>query len=321
MLTKKNEKNEKKYECKLCDYFTFKKTDFNRHLLTAKHQNRASVDTLFTKNAQKNENNENNKEFTCICSKKYKSRQGLYIHKKKCSFIKNENNENNETKEERSITDYDVKNMSYKDMFLTVVKENKEMRNIIMDQQKQMGELIPKLGNNITNNTTNNTTNNNQKLNIQVFLNTQCKDALNMSDFIKSLEVSLEQLSFTKNNGLAAGLSKTIIENMNKLSLYERPLHCTDVKRETLYIKDDDKWTKDDSKEKIKNAIKKTCNKNYDALVNWKNDNPDFTNNDLKQDYFSHTLSTIGKSNEKVDTKVIKSICKETYVKDSIEDE
>ena len=210
--------------------------------------------------------------------------------------------------------------MSYKDMFLTVVKENKEMRNIIMDQQKQMGELIPKIGN-ITNNTTNNTTNNNQKLNIQVFLNTQCKDALNMSDFIKSLEVSLEQLSFTKNNGLAAGLSKTIIENMNKLSLYERPLHCTDVKRETLYIKDDDKWTKDDSKEKIKNAIKKTCNKNYDALVNWKNDNPDFTNNDLKQDYFSHTLSTIGKSNEKVDTKVIKSICKETYVKDSIEDE
>ena len=308
MLTEKNEKNEKKYECKICDYITFKKTDFNRHLLTAKHQNRASVDTLFTKNAQKNENNENNKEFTCICSKKYKSRQGLYVHKKKCTFI---------NKEESTITDYDVKNMSYKDMFLSVVKENKEMRNIIMDQQKQMGELIPKLGNNITNNTTNN----NQKLNIQVFLNTQCKDALNMSDFIKSLEVNLEQLSFTTNNGLAAGLSKTIIENMNKLSLYERPLHCTDVKRETLYIKDDDKWTKDDSREKIKNAIKKTCNKNYDALVNWKNDNPDFTNDDLKQDYFSHTLSTIGKSNEKVDTKVIKTICKETYVKDSIDDE
>ena len=248
----------------------------------------------------------------------YKHKQSLFTHKKKCIFIKNENNE---SKEETSITDYDVENMSYKDMFLTVVKENKEMRNIIMDQQKQMGELIPKLGNNITNNTTNNTTNNNQKLNIQVFLNTHCKDALNMSDFIKSLEVSLEQLKFTTNNGLAAGLSKTIIENMNKLSLYERPMHCTDVKRETLYIKEDDKWTKDDKKEKIKSAIKKTCNKNYDALVNWKNDNPDFTNDDLKQNYFSHTLSTIGKSNEKVDTKVIKSICKETYVKDSIEDE
>ena len=301
-------KSSKKYFCKECDYSTCKKSQYTRHLLTSKHKKKTKYLPILTDLGPKSSTS----EYVCECGKIYKHKQSLYNHKKKCTFI---------NKEETSITDYDVKNMSYKDMFLTVVKENKEMRNIIMDQQKQMGELIPKIGNNITNNTTNNTTNNNQKLNIQVFLNTQCKDALNMSDFIKSLEVSLEQLSFTKNNGLAAGLSKTIIENMNKLSLYERPLHCTDVKRETLYIKDDDKWTKDASKDKIKSVIKKTCNKNYNALQNWKNDNPDFTNDDLKQDYFSHTLSTIGKSNEKVDTKVIKSICKETYVKDSIDDE
>ena len=310
-------KSSTKYFCKECDYLTYKKSQYTRHLLTSKHKKKTNTDPILTILGPKSSTG----EYVCECGKKYKHKQSLFTHKKKCIFIKNENNENNEFKEETTITDYDVENMSYKDMFLTVVKENKEMRNIIMDQQKQMGELIPKIGNNITNNTTNNTTNNNQKLNIQVFLNTQCKDALNMSDFIKSLEVSLEQLKFTTNNGLAAGLSKTIIENMNKLSLYERPMHCTDVKRETLYIKDDDKWTKDASKDKIKSVIKKTCNKNYNALQNWKNSNPDFTNDDLKQDYFSHTLSTIGKSNEKVDTKVIKSICKETYVKDSIDEE
>ena len=136
-----------------------------------------------------------------------------------------------------------------------------------------------------------------------------------IDDFIKSLEVSLEQLKFTTNNGLAAGLSKTIIENMNKLSLYERPMHCTDTKRETLYIKEEDKWTKDDNKEKIKDAIKKASNKNYNALQEWKVKNPDFTNDDLKQEYFSNVISTIGKTSEQIDTKIIKNLCKETYIK------
>ena len=108
-----------------------------------------------------------------------------------------------------------------------------------------------------------------------------------MSDFIKSLEVSLEQFDFTKKNGLADGLSKTIIDNMNKLSLYERPLHCTDKKRETLYIKEQDTWSKDGSKViKIKNVIKNVSHKNYNALKNWKSENPDFLENDDKKDYF-----------------------------------
>ena len=240
-----------------------------------------------------------NYNFECICGKKYKYKQGLSYHKSRCMIKYKESVQEDLSQEGLS-----------QEFVLDVIKKQQDQITELTNTIKEMAPLI-----------NSNTINNNQKFNINVFLNEQCKDALNMSDFIKSLEVSLEQLSFTKNNGLAAGLSKTIIENMNKLSLYERPLHCTDVKRETLYIKDDDKWTKDASKDKIKNVIKKTCNKNYDALVNWKNDNPDFTNDDLKQDYFSHTLSTIGKSNEKVDTKVIKTICKETYVKDSIDEE
>ena len=106
-----------------------------------------------------------------------------------------------------------------------------QQQNQINKQQTQISELIPKVGNN-------NTINNNQKFNIHVFLNEQCKDALNLSDFVKSLHVTLEQLDFTNKNGLADGISKTIIDNMSKLSIYERPLHCTDIKRETLYIKE-----------------------------------------------------------------------------------
>ena len=183
-----------------------------------------------------------------------------------------------------------------------LIKENKILRN-------QISELIRKVGNN------NNNTHNN-KFNIQVFLNEKCRDAVNMSDFIKSIEVSLQQLDFTKENGLANGLSRTIIDNMNKLSLYERPLHCTDVKRETLYIKDDDVWEKDETREKIKNVIKTASSKNYSALQEWKDDNPGFMDHEEKTQYFTQTIITLGNSSDTIDDKVINSICKETYVKE-----
>ena len=184
-----------------------------------------------------------------------------------------------------------------------------------MKQHGQLIDILPKIGN-VTNNTNN--TNNNQRFNINVFLNEQCKDAINMSDFVKSIEVSIDQLDYTKNRGLTAGLSKTIMENMNKLSVYERPLHCTDIKRETLYIKEDDKWEKDNDKTKIKKAIKKASTKNYHALQSWKDENPDLDFNEDKQNYFAHTLSTLGKPINDIDDKIIKKLCKDVYVKDSI---
>ena len=196
-------------------------------------------------------------------------------------------------------------------MFLQVINENKEMRGLLMKQQDQISELIPKVGN------TNNTINNNQKFNINVFLNEHCKDAINLSDFIKSLHVTLEQLDFTNKNGLADGISKTIIDNMSKLSIYERPMHCTDVKRETLYIKEDNAWSKDKAKEKVKSVIKKTSSKNFNALMDWKTLNPDYMKNEDKTDYFTKTISTIGKPTTNIDEKIIKNLCKETYVKES----
>ena len=299
----KNEQNEQNnFICEICNYNTCKKNNFIRHNVTQKHiRNHLAI------NGNKNEQNEQNK-FSCTkCSKEFLSNSGLWRHNKKC-IISNQlitsDNSNNKINilNENSITE----NVIIKELKDIII----EQQNQISKQQEQISEMIPKIGNN-------NTTQNN-KFNIQVFLNEKCKDAINMTDFVKSIQVSIEQLDFTKCNGLANGLSKTIMYNMNKLSVFERPMHCTDLKRETLYIKDENEWSKDNNKEKIKKAIKKASGKNYNALQDWKEENPDFLKNDSKTDYFTKTITTIGKPTDSIDTKVIKNLCKETYIKDSI---
>ena len=312
MLKEKSVKIRNDYFCINCNYKTCDKKDFNKHLSTSKHKKNECIDNSFTNLEKKSEKSENNIIYFCECGKKYKSRQGIYLHKKKCDFI-----EIKETINDISNTQLTVSN----DTIMQILNDNKELKNIIfqqqnqlLKQQEQISELIPKVGNN--NNNNNNTQNN--KFNINVFLNEQCKDAINMSDFIKTLHVTLDQLDFTKQNGLADGISKTIIDTMSKLSIYERPMHCTDTKRETLYIKEDNAWSKDKAKEKVKNVIKKTSSKNYNALMDWKKLNPDFMKSEDKTDYFTKTISTIGKSTDSIDEKVIKKLCKETYIKDSI---
>ena len=268
------------FECKNCYYFTSKKSNYNKHLMTSKHKYLQNTDKNVAKVAIK---------FDCICGKSYKHRQSLYTHQSKCMF-----------KDKESIT----QNLS-QEFVLDVIKKQQDQITELTNTIKDMAPLI--------NNTINNTQNN--KFNINVFLNEQCKDAINMSDFIKSLHITIDQLDFTKQNGLAQGLSKSIIDNINKLSIYERPMHCTDTKREILYIKDNDNWSKDGAKEKIKGAINKASSKNYNALMDWKKLNPDYMNNEDKTDYFTKTISTIGKPTSNIDDKIIKSLCKETYIK------
>jgi len=286
-------KNPKKFNCEFCDYNTFNKKDYNKHLQTLKHKKLSNSDTIVT-NSDINGDKSQINIFECICGKKYKYRQGLSYHKSKCMF-----------KDKESIT----QNLS-QEFVLDVIKKQQDQITELTNTIKNMAPLI-------NSNITNNTQNNNQKFNINVFLNEDCKNAINMSDFIKSLHITIEQLDFTKQNGLAQGLSKSIIENMNKLSIYERPMHCTDTKRETLYIKDNDNWSKDGAKEKIKSVINKASSKNFNALMNWKNLNPDYMNNEDKTDYFTKTISTIGKPTTNIDEKIIKNLCKETYVKES----
>ena len=289
------------FVCELCDFKCSKKGDYNRHLLTAKHK-RCKMIGQNTSHL-----------ISCVCGKQYKYDSGYYRHKKVCKYIESSGNtilENN--KKFNSIQDNsiqyiieqknDILNMLYKkdEHIEEIINQNKELR-------KQVSELIPRIGSN------NNTIN--QKFNINLFLNEKCKDAINLDDFINKITVNLQQLDFTKKKGLAEGISNVIMENMKKLSLYERPIHCTDTKRETLYIKNEDTWHKDQNKTNLKNAIKRTSNKHYDTLECWKNENPDFQNIESKQEYFAKTLSTIGKSVEVIDDKIIKKICNETHLK------
>ena len=296
MLTNLGQKSHVEYFCKNCNFISSHKSKYERHLDTRKHKMLTNTEEKGTKPL-----------FVCDCGKNYKYRQSLSIHKKKCTFIKNDENVINSNKK---LIKSEVESISES----IIIKELKtiivQQQNQINKQQEQISELIPKIGN-----TTNNIQNN--KFNINVFLNEQCKDAINMSDFIKSLHITFEQLDFTNKKGLADGLSKSIIDNMNKLSIYQRPMHCTDIKRETLYIKDEDSWSKDKSKEKIKGAIKKASSKNFNALMDWKMSNPDYMNDEDKTNYFTKTISTIGKPSSTIDEKVIKNLCKETYVKNS----
>ena len=297
MDNKKVPKSSKLFVCLNCNYSTSRESQYTRHLMTPKHK-KIIYDN---NNVPKSSNN----LFTCeICDKSYMYLSGLSRHKKKCSIIDNSDNSINVINSNQELIKSEVDSISESIII-------KELKDIIVQQQEQISELIPKIGNNNNNNIQNN------KFNINMFLNEQCKDAINMSDFIKSLHITIDQLDFTKQNGLAQGLSKSIIDNMSKLSIYQRPMHCTDTKRETLYIKDDDNWSKDGSKEKLKNVINKASSKNYNALMEWKKINPDYMNNEDKTDYFTKTISTIGKPTSTIDDKVIKSLCKEIYIKES----
>ena len=137
---------------------------------------------------------------------------------------------------------------------------------------------------------------------------------------LNQIEVSLDQLDVTKSKGLAEGLSNVILESISKLSLYERPLHCTDIKRETLYIKDNNSWEKDKDRTKIKKVIKDASSKQYKTLQQWTQENPDFNDDDSKQEYFAKTVSAIGKDTDKIEEKVIKKICSNIYLKESFDD-
>jgi hypothetical protein len=308
------QKNANIFRCETCDFVTGNKFNYLKHLDTRKHKTLTKTDTNIAKDATPN--------FVCLCGKSYKHRQSLYAHKKVClkmdvaigetalehsnvnSIINNVNNINNE-------------NNDFKDLVCKMMTENNEIKAMLIKENQelrsQIKELIPKVGNNtITNNNINN------KFNIQIFLNEQCKDAINIKDFIESIKISLQQLEQIQNKGLVDGLATAILENIGRLSLYERPIHCTDIKRETLYIKHDDIWEKDETKQNIKKAIKELSHKPYSTLKEWLDNNPNYMDDENKQNYFIQTTRSLGQKCESIDTKVIKKICINTYIKDGM---
>ena len=237
-------KNIKLFICEKCDFRCSKKSNYTKHLLTRKH----NMELIgIKKKCQK-------QIFTCeVCEKQYLSQSGLWKHltQNRCILM----NDNKET--EGAIPD-----LKYKDMFMAMVDENKKLRTEMFSELKgMMVEIIPKMQ---PNNTTNNNTN---IININMFLNEQCKDAMNMSEFIESIQLTLEDMAKISKEGQTNGMSNILIDKLNALDVFKRPVHCSDVKTETIYVKDEDKWEMEEfGKPKLKNALDKLTKKSIEAM-------------------------------------------------------
>lgn len=255
------------YNCNLCDYITCKKSDFNKHNLTEKH---AIMTKSYIGGQKVSKSDKKSQEllFTCECGKSYKHRQGLWKHKQSCY----EEEPNKITKETQLTTD--------KDLILMLIKDNNELRKMMMEQQNLMLDTNNKvldICKNGANNTTNNLHNNshNKAFNMNFFLNETCKNAMNIMEFAESIQLQLSDLETIGKVGYIEGISDLIVKKLKELDITERPVHCADKKREVVYVKDDNKWEKEDSdNKKMKKVINKVACKNQRLLPKFKEAHP-----------------------------------------------
>ena len=311
MDTLNEQKKEQLFECKLCDYKCSKKYNLDRHLTTDKHKwihfghNVSKMDT-------KNEQKEHHQKYICECGKQYKYSQGLSKHKKNCknTYLSNEN------KEAPNVTNLTC-------LVLEVVKQNQELMIQNNETQKQNKELTNKLFEiykHGTNNTLINNNSNNKTFNLNVFLNEQCKDAMNIMEFVDSLKLQLSDLENVGKLGFVEGISNIIVKNLKALDIHKRPVHCSDSKREVMYIKDEDKWEKEnDTKLRLRKVIKRIANKNSRLLPQFKEKYPDCGKSEsvFSDQYNKLIIEAMGGSgNEDYENenKIIKKIAKEVTI-------
>lgn len=301
--------------CEKCDYKCSKKSLWTQHCLTQKHIWK-HLETKPTESRNMCEK----------CGRCYSNRSGLWKHKKKCTYnLKKDNLENFNS----IVLSENLDDISSNDNINSIQKENVELKELmkkmivglnkdalvkeemvgqIKEQNKIIQDMLPKIGNN---------NNSNNKFNINVFLNEQCKDAINMSDFIESLQIQLKDLLYTKNNGLLNGISSVLLNGLKQLDTCKRPIHCTDMKRETLYIKDNDIWNRDNCKEKIHTAIHEIAYKQRKSIQEWEKNNPNWDKSDKgKEEYINLVRAVMAdiNDNNNSENKIIKSIVKETII-------
>jgi len=304
MLTKTPDKNAIIFECKMCDFISSKESEYKRHVMTSKHNLLTKMEIV----------NKNAKIFDCkLCSKRYLSRVGLWKHEKKCNKHMNDIINVTEIVANISNTEKEINHAITKDMFMELINDSKEMIKIIKDQQEQIKSMIPKMGNTI-----NNTTNNNN-FNLNVFLNEQCKDAININEFIKSLKITLEDLYFTRKNGITQGISNLMINGLKELDVYKRPIHCTDLKRDIVYIKEDDKWEKDNNNAIMKKTIETVANKQRNKISDWVDLHPHWIEDEKLQYEYLTILNKITEpieDDDKLEKKIIRNIAREVQISD-----
>ena len=282
------------FYCNFCDYETSKKSSINNHYMSAKHQTAMNCNEIKPELCSTS-------SYECqTCNKTYKDNSGLWRHKKKCHIIV-EHQQPSLGKEGSEI-------------IKMLIKDNSEMKTIMMEVVKS----IQPNNNTTNNNNSHNTTNNH--FNLQIYLNETCKDALNLTDFIDSLQVKLKDLEETARLGYSEGVSRIFINGLNDLDVCKRPIHCSDAKRETLYVKDKNEWTKDTDKEKLTNAIKIVGKKNIQQITEWQKKYPEYKDSASRHNdkYLKMLCNAMNGSTddeqEKNMEKIIRKITKEVVI-------
>ena len=290
-------KNAELYICEICNFKSSKKSNYDIHLSTAKHQNRTFRTNKMPKNATK---------FECDCGKVYKARNSLWYHKQKCNYKNEDVVEINNTVNTETIDS---------GLIVELLKQNKELHEMVIDLAKNSG--------NTTNNTTNNNNTNitNNRFNLNVFLNETCKDAINLNDFIQSIELDVNDFINTGELGFVKGISNIMVERIRDMEPHTRPIHCTDLKREVVYVKDSDKWAKEDeNKTHLRKAVRIVANKNKEQVHPWRalNPNSDILDTPECDKFFEYTKASLGgygkEEDMKFENKIINNILKETVI-------
>jgi hypothetical protein len=305
------------YKCDVCNYTTVRDSQRKRHETTRKHKLHKLLSIKKINESECELNNAN----ICECGKRYAYASGLCLHKKTCIYLKNKSAEDCSS---QIIMKLLKDNEEMKQM---IIEQNKQQTQIMMQQQQQQTqimmqqqqqqnqliEMLPKMC--IGNITTNTTTNIKQKFNLNVFLNEQCKDAISLCDFVKSLNITYDDLNVTREKNLEESVGSIFLRGLKELDIFKRPIHCTDTKRDVMYIKDEDIWKKDEGNEKIKNSINEISRKQVKVLKDLKDSDPEIKTNEGKRDEFiltmNHVCTPIPDSGEK---RIIKTISKEVIV-------
>jgi hypothetical protein len=294
-----SKKNEENFYCPKCDFQCSYLSDWKRHEETRKHSASHNGNKTETKSAKKH------KFYECNCGKKYTSNSGLWKHKKNC---KPENCDETFTTMDQLPKDFKITPQ----MFYDLLKQNNELQKSLIAIAKEKGPTnITNCGNN----------NNNKTFNLQIYLNETCKDALNITDFVNQIQLTINDLEETGKLGYAEGISRVFLKNLNGMDSTSRPIHCSDSKRETLYIKDADQWHKEeDDKPILTKAIKQVANKNIKQITEWQKLHPEYKNPESKQNdkYMQIVLNSMSGSTkeeaEKNYEKIIKNVIKETVI-------
>jgi hypothetical protein len=306
MFTENTQKTPKIFNCELCDFTSSKKSDWDRHLSTQKHYKKHKIFTnIYKENAEIQIN-----KFVCDCGKEYKYRQSLYLHKKKgCIPPKSIDLEEEAEEEDESKTELSL----LTSLIMEMMKSNQDLQKSLIEVCKNgTSNSNTQISNSMVNS-------NNKTFNLQVFLNETCKDAMNLTDFVNSLQIQMSDLEKIGKEGFVNGISNIIVKNLKALDVTMRPVHCSDQKREVMYVKDNNEWH-NDSKEgmenqKLKKAIKQIAHKNICLIPEWKKLYPDCIYADSKKsDLYNHIMYEALDNNEVNSAKIIKKIAKEVGI-------